>query len=265
MEKIERVKNVAIRAAKAAGRILIKGMTEELAVTYKGELDLVTQIDILSEQTIVGHIKRHFKDHQILAEEGNNQESGSPYRWIIDPLDGTTNYAHRFPCFCVSIAVEYQEEIKIGVIYDPIRKELFVAEKGRGATLNQQPLSVSSRPILKEALLVTGFAYNLRDHPNNNLNHFSRLLMRAQGIRRMGSAALDLCYVAAGRLDGFWELNLKPWDTAAGSLILTEAGGQVTDFSGKTFLIDKPEILATNGKIHQEMVDVLAEGEDKGL
>jgi len=259
------MKKVAISAAKAAGRILMEGMTHELAITYKGELDLVTQIDTLSEKTIVAHIQSHFQDHQILAEEGNNQTSDSPYRWIIDPLDGTTNYAHRFPCFCVSIAVEYQKTIEIGVIYDPIRKELFVAEKGKGATLNQQPLSVSSRPILKEALLVTGFAYNLRDNPNNNLNHFSRLLMRAQGIRRMGSAALDLCYVAAGRLDGFWELNLKPWDTAAGSLILTEAGGQVTDFSGKTFLIDKPEILATNGKIHQEMVDVLTQGEDKGL
>jgi len=257
MEKIEQIKKVAVRAAREAGRILIAGMTQELAIIYKGELDLVTQIDTLAERAIVTHIKKFFHDHQILAEEGNNQESDSPYRWIIDPLDGTTNYAHRFPCFCVSIAVEYERSICVGVIYDPVRKELFFAEKGKGAILNQQPLSVSSCPILKESLLVTGFAYNLRDNPNNNLDHFSRLLMRAQGIRRMGSAALDLCYVAAGRLDGFWELNLNPWDTAAGFLILTEAGGSVTDFSGKPFSIDKREILATNGKIHQEMVDVL--------
>jgi len=261
MKKTALIKKAAIGAAKEAGRILLDGMTQKLTITYKGELDLVTQMDTLSEQSIVTNIKTHFPDHQILAEEGNNHESDSPYRWVIDPLDGTTNYAHRFPCFCVSIAVEYEGSIAMGVIYDPIRKELFFAEKGKGATLNRQPLSVSSRPILKESLLVTGFAYNLRDNPNNNLNHFSRLLMKAQGIRRLGSAALDLCYVAAGRLDGFWELNLKPWDTAAGFLILTEAGGSVTNFAGEPFSIDQREILATNGKIHQEMVDVLTQGE----
>ncbi len=256
MEEIALIKKVALAAAQDAGEILRNGLTKELTISHKGELDLVTQMDTLSEQTIVTHINRHFSDHQILAEEGTHQKSNSPWRWVIDPLDGTTNYAHHFPYFCVSIAVEFEKTVVLGVIYDPIHNELFVAERGKGATLNGIPLTVSSIPKLKEALLVTGFAYNLRTDPENNLNHFTQFLMRVQGVRRMGSAALDLCYVAAGRFDGFWELNLNPWDTAAGFLIVTEAGGAVTDFSGKPFFIEGKAILATNGKIHQEMVNV---------
>ena len=256
MEEIALIKKVALAAAQEAGDILRSGLTKELTISHKGELDLVTEIDTLSEKTIVSHIKRHFSDHQILAEEGTNQQSNSPWRWVIDPLDGTTNYAHRFPYFWVSIAVEFEKTMVIGVIYDPIHNELFVAERGQGATLNGLPLTVSSISRLKESLLVTGFAYSLRTDSENNLNHFTQFLMRVQGVRRMGSAALDLCYVAAGRFDGFWELNLNPWDTAAGFLIVTEAGGAVTDFSKKPFFIEGKEILATNGKIHQEMADV---------
>ncbi|MEK7286525.1 MAG: inositol monophosphatase family protein [Nitrospirota bacterium] len=251
------IKKVALASAKKAGHILREGMTRGLTISYKGNLNLVTQIDTLSEQTIVAHIRKHFRDHQILAEEGHNYESASPYRWIIDPLDGTTNYAHRFPYFCVSIAVEFEGVIIFGVIYDPIHDELFVAERGCGATLNNRHIKVSPTVSLRESLLVTGFAYTVQTDKNNNLNHFSRFLMRAQAIRRMGSAALDLCYVAAGRFDGFWELNLNPWDTAAGFLILTAAGGRVTNFSGEPFVIDSREILATNGKIHPAMQSVL--------
>ena len=256
MEEIAHIKEVARQAAIKAGKILRSGLKKELTISYKGESDLVTQIDTLSEQTIVSCIKKQFPDHLILAEEGTNQGGNSPWRWIIDPLDGTTNYTHRFPYFAVSIGVEYRSSMAVGLVYNPIHKELFMAERGKGATLNDQPLRVSSPSCLKEALLVTGFAYNHRTDPNNNINYFSDFLMKAQGLRRMGSAALDLCYVAAGRFDGFWELNLHPWDTAAGSLILTEAGGLVTDFSAKPFDINKKEILATNGKIHAEMVAV---------
>jgi myo-inositol-1(or 4)-monophosphatase len=257
MDERALIKKVALSSAKKAGRILKEGMSRGLTISYKGNLNLVTQIDTLSEQTIVSNIRKHFRHHQILAEEGHNYESASPYRWIIDPLDGTTNYAHRFPYFCVSIGVELEGEIILGVIYDPIRKELFFAEKGGGATLNDRPLNISATKKLREGLLVTGFAYTVQTDKNNNLDHFSRFLMRAQAIRRMGSAALDLCYVAAGRFDGFWELNLNPWDTAAGFLIVTEAGGTVSNFSGQPYFINGPEILATNGKIHSEMVEVL--------
>ena len=265
MDERALIKKVAISSAKKAGRILREGMTQDLTIFYKGDLNLVTQIDTLSEQTIVSEIRKHFRNHQILAEEGHHYESASPYRWIIDPLDGTTNYAHRFPYFCVSIGVELEGSILLGVIYDPVRKELFVAEKGKGATLNSKSIRVSPIKNLNESLLVTGFAYNVRTAVNNNLNHFSHFVKKAQAVRRMGSAALDLCYVASGRFDGFWELNLKPWDTAAGSLILTEAGGTTSDFSGKPFSIDRPETLATNGKIHAEMVALLGKGKTKSI
>ncbi len=261
MEEMVRIRKVALSAAKKAGKILKEGLAKKRVIAYKGDFNLVTEIDILSEQTIVSEIKTHFKDHQILAEEGHNHMTSSAYRWIIDPLDGTTNYAHGFPYFCVSIGVEFKGKIVLGVIYDPIHKELFYAEAGKGAFLNNRPLAVSSTSRLRKSLLVTGFSYNLRTEPKNNVDHFVRFLMEAQAIRRMGSAALDLCFVAAGRFDGFWELDLKPWDTAAGFLILTEAGGRVTDFSGKPFSIDRPEILATNGKIHREMVRVLTKNE----
>lgn len=257
MIKKELLREVALRAAKKAGRILIKGQQGELQVSYKGDLNLVTNVDTLSEEAIVALINRRFPDHQILAEEGHDRTEPSPYRWIIDPVDGTTNYAHHFPFSCVSIAVEVRGKIHLGVVLDPFRNELFFAEKGKGAFLNDRPLRVSTVASLSKSLLVTGFAYDVRTDPVNNFNHFINFSMKGQGVRRTGSAALDLCYVAAGRFDGFWELKLKPWDTAAGSLILSEAGGKLTDFSGKPFSIYDSELLASNGKIHREMIDVL--------
>lgn len=257
MTEMEDIRQVAIRAAKKAGQILKKGQTEALTVSYKSDLNLVTNIDNLSEETIVALINKHFPEHQILAEEGHDRTEPSPFRWIIDPLDGTTNYAHRFPFFCVSIAVEIKGKVRLGVVFDPIRNELFFAERGKGAFLNEKPIRVSPANHLRKSLLVTGFAYDIRTDPINNFNHFINFSMKAQGVRRTGSAALDLCYVASGRLDGFWELKLRPWDTAAGSLILTEAGGKLSDFSGKPFSIYDSEMLASNGKIHREMIDVL--------
>jgi myo-inositol-1(or 4)-monophosphatase len=180
------------------------------------------------------------------------------YRWVIDPLDGTTNFAHGFPAYCVSIGLEYRGEVILGAVLDPTRDELFVGETGRGAFLNGKPLRVSATPTVNAALLVTGFAYDIRKSQENNLDHFSRFALRAQGVRRTGAAALDLCYVAAGRFDGFWELKLQPWDTAAGLVILREAGGRATDFKGNPYSIYEPSIVATNGLIHEAMLKILA-------
>jgi myo-inositol-1(or 4)-monophosphatase len=257
MRDLSAFKKIALEAAEKAGRILRKGLQGKIEISYKGDLNLVTNIDTASEKAIVALIARHFPSHQIMAEEGHGQKDPSPFRWIVDPLDGTTNYAHAFPFFCVSIALEIKGRVALGVIYDPIRKERFFAEKGKGAFLNGKPISVSPVKKLSKSLLVTGFAYDIRTDPSNNFNHFVNLSMNAQAVRRTGSAALDLCYVAAGRLDGFWELKLKPWDTAAGSLILEEAGGKVTDFSGKPYSIYDSEILATNRGIHKEMSRIL--------
>jgi len=257
MTEMKRIREVALRAAKKAGKILKKSREGEVTVSYKGDLNLVTNVDHLSEETIVAMVNRHFPDHQILAEEGHDRTEPSPYRWIIDPLDGTTNYSHRFPFFCVSIAVEIKGKVHLGIVFDPIRNELFFAEKNQGASLNEKPIRVSSVSRLDKSLLVTGFAYDIRTDPTNNFNHFTNFSMKAQGVRRTGSAALDLCYVASGRFDGFWELKLHAWDTAAGSLILTEAGGKLSDFSGKPYSIYDSELLASNGKIHREMIDVL--------
>ncbi|MFY9270870.1 MAG: inositol monophosphatase family protein, partial [Candidatus Manganitrophaceae bacterium] len=195
-------------------------------------------------------------DHQILAEEGHDRTGASPYRWVIDPLDGTTNYTHHFPFFCVSIGVEIKGKVHLGVVFDPVRNELFFAEKGKGAFLNGRPIRVSAVRALRESLLVTGFVREVQTDPVN-FDPFINFTMRVQGVRRTGSAALDLCYVACGRFDGFWELKLHPWDTAAGSIILTEAGGRLTDFSGKGYSIYDKEMLASNGKLHRQMIDVL--------
>lgn len=181
----------------------------------------------------------------------------SPYHWIVDPLDGTTNFAHGFPAYCVSIGVEYEGQGLLGVVFDPTRQELFTAEVGGGAFMNNAKITVSNTPVLDQALLVTGFAYDIRETPHNNLDHFARFALRAQGLRRTGTAALDLCYVASGRFDGFWELKLNPWDMAAGTVIVREAGGIVTDFSGTTFSIFGQQLVASNGLIHQAMISVL--------
>src|SRR3989449_9382157 len=221
---------------------------------------MVTDVDRRSERAIVEILHAAFPGHRILAEEGGeHSQRKSPYRWIVDPLDGTTNFTHGFPAFCVSIGLEVEGRIVLGVVYDPLRQELFEAEVGKGALLNGRRIHVAKVPALNKALLVTGFAYD-RDSRQRNLEHFERFVLASQGLRRTGSAALDLCYVAAGRADGFWELKLAPWDVAAGSVIVSEAGGRITDFTGKPFKGDGAETLASNGLIHQEMVKVLAGG-----
>jgi myo-inositol-1(or 4)-monophosphatase len=258
-------RSIAIQAALSAGDILREHSGKVKEIEFKDEVNLVTEVDRLSEKSIIQTITGEFPDHGILTEEAGVRESESEYNWVIDPLDGTTNYAHDFPIYCVSIALEKQKEIILGVVYNPNLDELFVAEKGNGALLYKgrefdktgRSISVSQTSALSKSLLATGFPYDIRTSEIDNLNHFTNFYKRAQAIRRAGSAALDLCYLAMGRFDGFWELKLSPWDTAAGSLLVTEAGGQVTDFSGGAFNIRLKEILASNGRIHQQMTDIL--------
>lgn len=252
---------VAVAAAQQAGKIIADASRTDFRVDYKqgATTNLVTDVDRRSEAAIIEALSRAFPDHRILAEEGGEgSQQASPYQWIVDPLDGTTNFAHGFPAFCVSIGLEVEGRVVLGVVYDPIRRELFEAQVGRGAFLNGERLCVSRTTALDQSLLVTGFAYD-QDGRRSNLKHFSRFALRAQGIRRTGSAAIDLCYVASGRIDGFWELKLCPWDVAAGSLIVTEACGRLTDFAGRAFSIYGQEVLASNGLVHQAMAEVLAE------
>lgn len=257
----DRLLAVAITAAQAAGALLRNYARTGFCVEYKNPIDLVTNADHAAEQCIIDHICAQFPGHSVLAEErGAVPHGSSRYRWVIDPLDGTTNFAHGFPFYSVSIGVECDGRPLLGVVYDPSRDELFTALAGNGARLNDMPIAVSETEQLDRALLVTGFSSNIRETPNNNLNHFSRFTLRTQGMRRTGSAALDLCYVAAGRFDGFWEVKLNPWDMAAGVVILREAGGMVTDFSGSTHSIHQPELVASNGRIHEAMLAVLREG-----
>jgi myo-inositol-1(or 4)-monophosphatase len=215
-------------------------------------------MDHCAEAAVIEILEKAFPDHGILTEESKGREGSGSYRWILDPLDGTTNYAHGYPFFCVSLALEKDGHIIWGIIYDPLREELFAAEAGRGATVNGRVLQVSVTRHIRQSFLCTGFPYDMRESSEDNLRYFSRFAKIAQAIRRDGSAALDLCYVAMGRFDGFWEMKLNPWDVAAGSLIVTEAGGRVSSFNGEPFAIDGKEILATNGLIHDEMLQVLS-------
>ncbi|MDP2646014.1 MAG: inositol monophosphatase family protein [Desulfobacterales bacterium] len=242
---------VAIKAAKKAGSLQKKYLGKPHRVAYKGEIDIVTDVDHKCEAAIINTIRKACPEHDILAEESlERKKSNSDYRWIIDPLDGTTNYVHNFPFFCVSVALEIKGTVQVGVVYDPIRKELFSGIKNQGAFLNGHRLSVSGEVDLKKSLIATGFPYDIETVERNNLANFVKIIKASRGIRRAGSAALDLCYVACGRLDGYWELKLKPWDMAAGQLIVKEAGGQVTNFSGGKISIYHDEILASNGLIH---------------
>lgn len=244
-------------ASLRAGRILRENVGGRREISFKGEINLVTEMDMRSEREIVSILREVFPDHGIMAEEETTIRNGSAFTWIIDPLDGTTNYAHGYPNFAVSIALEKDGEMIIGVVYDPLRDELFTAQKGGGAHLNGRPIRVSANDRLIRSLLATGFPYDRTTSERNNLNHFNALLMASQEVRRSGSASLDLCSVASGRLDGYWELKLQPWDVAAGSLIVREAGGTVSDFSGIRFSINDREIVASNGVIHSQMVEVL--------
>jgi myo-inositol-1(or 4)-monophosphatase len=247
----------AIEAAEAAGKILLDYLGKDLKIGYKGEGNLVTEADRKAEEIIVELLRARYPDHQILAEEGEGVAGPSTWKWVVDPLDGTTNYAHGFPCFSVSIGLEVEGVVRVGVVYDPVRGQLFTAQQGKGAYRNGGRLQVSSVADLSRSLLVTGFAYDARESLLNNFDHFFRFSRRCQGVRRTGSAALDLCYVASGWFDGFWELKLSPWDVAAGSLIVHEAGGRVSNFKGEPFSIDMKEIVASNGRIHQAMLDLL--------
>jgi len=251
--------NFAIDTARDAGRLLLEKFGTGVRIQMKGDINLVTEADLASEALIIERIKSYYPRHSILAEESGEAVvigGDSTWKWIIDPLDGTTNYAHGYPCFCVTIALEHQGEIVIGVTYDPTRNELFSAERGRGASLNNKPIRVSRTEKLGEALLVTGFPYDIKQRPRSERN-LVELLSNSRGVRRDGSAAIDLAYVACGRFDGFWEEGLNPWDVAAGWLIVEEAGGQVSYYDGTKFSIYKPPICATNGRIHSQMLNIL--------
>ena len=251
--------NIALQAAHLGGEVLTDFAQKGFQIYKKDSpINLVTEADLRAEETVIRTIKEAYPTHQILSEEqGLQATQTTPFKWIIDPLDGTTNFAHGFPMYNVSIGLEHEGTGIIGVVYDPTRKEMFVGQKGRGATLNGTPVHVSGVPKLGEALLVTGFAYDVHTVSDNNLKEFCQFTLRARGIRRTGTAALDLCYVACGRLDGFWELKLNPWDTAAGKLIVEEAGGRVTNYKGEPFSIYEKDIVASNGLIHDEMTDIL--------
>jgi myo-inositol-1(or 4)-monophosphatase len=248
---------VGTEIARRAGKYALDRFRTDFSVEHKGAINLVTEVDIAAEEMIVTRIREMFPGHSILAEEKNSETRGGTCTWVIDPLDGTTNYAHGFPFFSVSIGLEISGDVVLGIVYDPVRDELFTARKNSGAFCNDEPLHVSQTGSLDAGLLATGFPYDIRTSEQNNLENFCAFALRCQGIRRTGSAAIDLCYVAAGRLDGFWESKLNPWDCAAGYLIVSEAGGFVTDYGGGPPSIYKPEAVASNGRIHQQMLDVL--------
>lgn len=252
----------AARTAYAAGDVLRHYAPGEKRVEFKGRSNLVTVADRESEALIVREVRRRYPGHTILAEESGvvpgAEDAGEKGRWIIDPLDGTTNYAHQFPMYSVSIAFELEGVLECGVVYDPVRDEMFRGARGEGAWLNDDAISVSDVVKLERGLLLTGFPYGFRERSGEAMALFRSFLLASEAVRRAGSAALDLCYVAAGRSDGFWELGLNPWDTAAGIVILMEAGGRVTDFSGGAFAIEGKAIAASNGVIHEEMLRTIS-------
>jgi myo-inositol-1(or 4)-monophosphatase len=247
----------AIQAAQAAGRIQRYHAAGELEIdTKSSEIDLVTQVDKACEARIREIIKGSYPDHAVLGEEGGQEGDASRYRWIVDPLDGTINYAHDFPFYCVSIALEIEGVLEVGVVLDSVRGELFTAVRGRGAYVNGAPLDVSSETEPKRALLATGFSYRA-DLVRQNLEVFARLLPEVRSIRRPGAAALDLCYVACGRLDGFWELGLNPWDAAAGVLIIQEAGGTISGSAAEPYRLGMDVLVASNGHLHAKLLELL--------
>lgn len=250
--------DAAVEAAREAGQILVSEFSRPVSISYKGEVDLVTQADKRSEDAIVTRLHSRFPRHAIIAEEGGGQENDSRWRWYVDPLDGTTNFAHGYPCFAVSIGLEEEGDLIAGVIYQPISGELFTAAKGQGAYLNNRRIAVSRVDRLQTGLLATGFPSKKRAH-SQNINFYWEYTLRSHGVRRDGSAALDLAAVACGRFDGFWEFGLHSWDTAAGVLLVREAGGMVTTLSGEPYRVDQHETVASNSLIHEEMLQVAAE------
>ena len=245
--------------AREAGALLMSYFDQHIKIEYKGDVDLVTAADRASEKLIVERLRAKWPHHGIVGEEGTRSDTDAEYRWFVDPLDGTTNFAHGYPVFCVSIALARQDDqLEVGVLYDPTRDELFSAERGCAATLNGEPMHVSKTTRLAESILGTGFPSHKR-HKNPNIHFYQQLTLRSHGVRRAGSAALDLANVAAGRYDGFWEFNLNPWDTAAGVLIVQEAGGTVTRFDGAPFRLDSREVLASNSVIHEELLENFGE------
>jgi len=240
--------------AREAGALLMTYFDRHIKIEYKGDVDLVTAADRASEKLIVERLRTRWPQYGIVGEEGTRSDVDAEYRWYVDPLDGTTNFAHGYPVFCVSIAlVRGDETLEAGVLFDPTRNELFAAERGKGATMNGHPIHVSTIARLAESILGTGFPSHKR-HQNPNIHFYQQLTLLSHGVRRAGSAALDLANVASGRFDGFWEFNLNPWDTAAGVLIVQEAGGRVTRFDGAPFRLDSHEVLASNGLIHDELL-----------
>jgi myo-inositol-1(or 4)-monophosphatase len=257
MDEIEDFAVVGIEAAKEAGELLLKKLNTRLNVSYKGIINLVTEADLESEKLIVSRILKSFPTHSIVAEEKHSSVAAGEFCWIIDPLDGTTNYAHGFPVFSISIGLQISGELAWGAVYNPFMGELYTARRGAGAFCNGASIHVSTVESLGASLLATGFPYDIRTCPKNNLDNFCAFALRSQGVRRCGSAALDFCSVAAGRYDGFWEYKLNPWDCAAGFLIVQEAGGTVTNMHGEPASIYAGEFVASNGLIHQQILDVL--------
>jgi len=251
--------NFAKQIALEAGQLLVQRLGSA-QITNKGDIDLVTEADIAAEQLIIDRIRSYYPRHSILAEESGEAvvvgTTLSEWKWIIDPLDGTTNYAHGYPCFCVSIGIERNGVLEMGVVYDPMRNEMFAAERGQGTTLNDRRIRVSDVEELNRAMLVTGFPYNVRERPNF-AREFTIFTMNAQAVRRDGSAALDLAYVACGRFDGFWEDGLNPWDMAAGVILIEEAGGRVSNYQNQPLSIYTKKVLATNGLVHEAMLRLL--------
>ncbi len=275
----DKIAQIGRQAALAAGAVMRQNYQKPHEITMKGTIDPVTETDFQCQEIIIGMIRQAFPDHGFLAEERGGEAGTEPQpaagaephhpglaweadspptcRWIIDPLDGTVNFAHGYPMFCASIACEADGVLTYGVVYDPLRDELFEGKRGGGASLNGRPIRVSRTAQMSRAIIATGFPYDIRKRIPETLGRMGRMLAHSQGVRRGGSAALDLCYVACGRLDGFYEENLKPWDTAAGLVILTEAGGKVTTFDGRDYDLYAPNILASNGGMHQKLLDCL--------
>ena len=250
--------NAAVEIAKEAGELQLDGLTKAKKIEYKGNhFNIVTQVDKACEKLIVDFLKDRFPSHDILAEEGTDIKKDSEWLWIVDPLDGTVNYAHGYPLFSVSIGLLHQGKPVVGVVYEPNRNEMFVAEHGGGAMLNDKPIRVTQNKAIEGSMISTGFAYNVAETRLNNVEHFNQFILKCHAVRRDGVASVDLCYVACGRCDGFWELFLKPWDIAAGAVILEEAGGRLSMFDGKPLDIFGDEIVASNGLIHEEMLQIL--------